>query len=127
MGFLVTGWVWVKGVVVGAYEWLRDNPLALAAMVGAVFGAWFMWKRSSNKIASLEDAVAVSATKVTIAKKMARAEALEARADDTAEEVQELKRAVAASERRVVEIHEGERLEGMSDEQIAQLFTEAGL
>lgn len=127
MGVLLSIGGWLKRVVVWSFEWLRDNPLALMTMVGAVVGAWFMWKRSSNKIASLEDAVQVQAVKVTIAKKVAKAEYLEASADDRAAEVVVLKREIAASQKRVVEIHEGEPLEGKSDAEIAALFTDVGL
>lgn len=119
--------VWTKRVVTGVAKWLWDNPLALASMVGAVLGGFLMWKRSTNKIASLEDAVQVQAIKVSIAKKTARADLLEEQADDAAEEVEVLKRAVVASKKRVVELHEGESLEGKDDEQIAELFSQAGL
>ena len=108
-------------------RWLRDNPVALAAMVGSVLGAWFMWKRSSNKIASLEDAVQVQAARVKIAKHTAKAEVLEASAEDTEEEVQVLKAEIAKSKKRVAEIHEGESMEGKTDDEIAALFSDAGL
>lgn len=123
MVFLLKVWGWIKA----AGRWLLDNPLAIAGMVGAVIGAWFMWKRSSNKIASLEDAVAVKATMVKVAKAEGRASALDDQADEVAEEREELKRSIAESKRRVAEIHEGKRLEGMSDDDVAELFTQAGL
>lgn len=116
-------WGWIKA----AGRWLADNPIAIAGMVGAVVGAWFMWKRSTNKIASLEDAVAVAATKAKVAKAEGRASALEDQADEVGEEREELKRSIAESKRRVAEIHEGKSLEGKSDEEIAQLFTMADL
>ncbi len=118
---------WLKHAVAGAIEWLWDNPIALASMVGAVAGAWFMWKRSTNKIASLEDAVQVQAARISIVKKTVEAEALEARAEDTSQEVQELKREIVASQKRVVEIHNAEAVEGKTDEEIANLFSAAGL
>ena len=86
-----------------------------------------MWKRSSNKIASLEDAVAVKATMVKVAKAEGKAEALEAQADEVSEEREELKREIAASKKRVVEIHEGKPIEGMSDDEIAKMFSSSGL
>lgn len=121
--FIFSIWKRIKA----GFRWLRDNPVALAAMVGSVLGAWFMWKRSTNKIASLEDAVQVQAAKVAIAKHTARAEVLEASAEDTEIEVKVLKTEIAKSKKRVAEIHEGESMEGKSDDEIAALFTDAGL
>lgn len=120
-------WLTLKRIVVGAWAWLRDNPMAVVGMLGAVLGAWFMWKRTTNQIASLEDAVQVQAAKVSVAKKIAKAEVLEARADDTEAEVKELKRDIVASKKRAIEIHKGTTVEGKTDEQIAIMFSAAGL
>jgi hypothetical protein len=121
----VLRWIWTA--LKRAWGWLLDNPVALAALAGGIVGAWFMWKRSTNKIASLEDAVAIGATKRKIAKHEARAEVLERAADAKEPEVVELKKNIAESKRRVLEINEGKRLERLTDDEVAKLFSESGL
>ncbi len=121
----VLNWIW--SALKKAGRWLLDNPIAIAGAVGAAVGAWFMWKSNQNKIASLEDAAAVAALKRKIAADEAKAEILEKKADAAEPEVTALKNEIAASKRRVVEIHEGEKLENKSDEEIADIFSRSRL
>lgn len=109
------------------WQWIKDNPWALITALVGVFGAVWLVKSKSNKIASLKDAVAVQATKSQIAADEARAKALKESADSHDDEVAELDARIKASKRRVVEIHEGEIREGATDDEIADLFSDSGL
>lgn len=110
-----------------AAKWLWENPIALGLMIGGVIGAWFVWKSKKNQIASLEDAVAVEATRRKIAKSEARAELLEKSAAAREPEVQALKEEIATSKRRVLELRMGSDLSELSDAEVARIFTESGL
>lgn len=127
MNSVVAFFRWVWGRVVALGRWLKENPLALASMLGAVVGAFFMWKSNKNKIASLEEAVEVQAHKRKIAVKTTEAKMLEERADSREPEVKELKKEIAKSKRRVVELSEAKDLGEKSDEEVADLFTNSGL
>jgi len=108
-------------------KWLKENPWAIIVALAGVFSAYLVYKRKDNKISSLEDAVAVQSTKRKIAAVEAKAEVLKQQADAKAPEVAELDRKIADSKRRVVEIHEGQRLEGMDDDEVARMFSDARL
>ena len=86
-----------------------------------------MWKSARNAVGSLDDAVQVRAAARQIAAKEARAAALDEQADGKSEQVKALRREVAASKRRVMEIHDAEPLDDKSDDEVADLFTRAGL
>lgn len=119
-----TLWGWIKRLG----RWIRDNPIALAGVIGAAIGGFLMWKRYKGKVATLEDAVAIQATKRKIAKHETRAKMLEASADAREPEATALKKQIAESKRRVVEIQHGPAATAsMNDEQIAKLFTDSGL
>ena len=111
----------------GIWNWLKENPLALAGMVGAVVGAWFMWKSTKNRVKTLEEAVEVQANKRKIAAKEAEARALEEKADAAEPRVKALKTEIAASKRRVIELANEPSVEGMDDEEVAELFSRSGL
>jgi hypothetical protein len=108
-------------------NWLRDNPWAIIVALASIFSAYLIYKRKDNKISSLEDAVVVQSTKRKIAAVEAKAEVLKQQADAKAPEVAELDRKVAESKRRVVEIHEGRRLEELNDDEVARMFSDARL
>jgi hypothetical protein len=109
------------------WAWVLENPWALLVAIAGVFGAFLIYKRKDNKIANLEDAVVVQATKRKIAAVEAKAEVLKKQADEQAPKVQELDKLVAESKRRVMEIHEERKLEDMSDEEVARLFSSTRL
>lgn len=109
------------------WSWLKENPLALAAMLGAVLGAWFMWKSTKNKVKSLEEAVEVQANKRKIAAKEAEARFLEEKADAAEPRVEILKTEIAASKRRVIELANEPSVEDMDDDEVAELFSNSGL
>ena len=118
-------WIWAALKRAGA--WLRDNPIALAASIGSIVGAYFMWKSRKNKIDSLEDALAVQATKTKIAKAEAKAEQLEASAAAREPEIVALEREIIESKKRVLEIHEKSSLKDKTDSEIADMFSKSGL
>jgi hypothetical protein len=109
-------------------HWLRDNPWAIIVSLVGVFGAYLLFKSKSNKIASLKDAVAVQAIKGQIAADEREVKLLVDGAEDREVEVQVIDEKIAASQRRIVEIHEGgQNLEEKSDDEIAALFSDSGL
>jgi hypothetical protein len=77
-------------------------------------------------VSSFDDAVYVRATTREIARKEADARVLEARADVKAEQVAALRREIAASKKRVMEIHNAQPLDDKSNDDIARMFTAAG-
>jgi len=116
-------WGWARAV----WKWLLDNPIALAASIGGVVGAYLMWKSQTNKIARLEDAAEVQAHRARIAAAETRAEMLVGQAEVMEPEVNRLKAEIAKSKRRVVELHDGVDITEMSDEDIARRFADSGL
>ena len=110
-----------------AWKWLKDNPWAIIVALLSVFSAYFLLKRKDNQIADLKDAVAVENTRKVIAANEAKAEVIKANADAKDEDIKKLDKEIAASKRRVMEIHKGESLEGKSDADIAALFSDSGL
>jgi hypothetical protein len=117
--------VWLKIKAAGA--WLWSHPAAIAAFVGSLLGAYFMWKSDKNKIASFQDALTVQKAKTDIARKTAQAEDLEAKAGAIDPKVAELKAQIADSKRAVVTITDGPKTKDMSDEEVADLFGRSGL
>lgn len=108
------------------WAWIKKYPWALIVAFVGIAGATFLLLSRSNNVASLDDAVQVRAAVREIARKEARAKALEQEADVDGAEVLRLKREVVASKKRVMEIHNAESLDDKSDIDIARLFTDAG-
>ena len=108
------------------WQWIKDHPWAILVALGSVLGALLLWKSAGNAVGSLDDAVQVRAAAREIAAKEARAATLEGQADAKAEDVEALRREVAASKRRVMEIHNAEPLDDKSDADVADLFSAAG-
>lgn len=121
---------WLKKVgqaLKRAWQWLLDNPVALAGLIGTAVGAFFMWKSQQNKIKTLADAVEVQAQRKRIVAAEARAKVLEEQADAREPEVTELRQEIQESQKRVVELHDGVDVTEMSDEEIARRFADSGL
>ena len=114
-------------VLRAVWKWLKENPWAIIVALLSVGSAYLLLKRKDNKIADLKDAVAVENTRKVIAANEAKAEVIKANADAKDEDIKKLDREIAASKRRVMEIHEGESLEVLNDAQVAALFSSAGL
>lgn len=110
-----------------AWKWVLENPWAIVVSIIGVFLAVKIVKSKNNKIASLQDAVAVQATLKQIAADEAKAEMIMKRAEERNQEVIDLEKKISASKRRVVEIHEGKPLSGKTDDEIANLFSSSGL
>jgi hypothetical protein len=104
------------------WTWIKENPWAILSAIVSVFSAYLVYKAKDNKINSLTDAVAVQSTLKNIAADEAKAAVLKASADAKEDDVKALDKRIADSKRRVMEIHEGTRLEAMSDEDVARLF-----
>ena len=126
MTALAAAWNWTKGAAHSIAEWFQKNPGALFALLGAAVGAFFVYRSSKNRIAALEDALEVEANRRKVAKLEAQAETLEKQAEAKEPEVKRLKAEIATSKRKVAEIEAGEKLEGLTDEEIAERFTNAG-
>ena len=107
-------------------NWLKEHPWAIVVALASILGALLLWKSTGNAVGSLDDAIQVRAAAREIAAKEARAATLEEQADAKGENVTALRREVAASKRRVMEIHNAEPLDDKNDDEVAALFTDAG-
>lgn len=117
-------WLWAKLKAFGA--WLVDHPVALAGALGAALGAFLVYRSNKNRVRTLEDALEVEAARRRIAGNEAKTKVLLESADAKGAEVVQLKREIADSKRRAVEIEAGESTKGKSDDEIAAMFTKAG-
>lgn len=114
---------WIRKALV----WLWSHPAALVGAIGAFIGAFLMWRSDRNKVATLKDALTVQKAKNDIAKAEAQAELLEGQAGAAEPRVQELKKQIAESQRKVVVIAEGPHTKDLSDEEVADLFSRTGI
>ncbi|MGW8177449.1 MAG: hypothetical protein ACWGQW_01415 [bacterium] len=113
-------------VLKAIWAWIKKYPWAVIVAVAGVLGAIALLLSRSNQVSSLDDAVQVRAAAREIARKEARAQALEEQGDAKLSEVIALRQEINASKKRVMEIHNAESLDGKSDDDIARLFTAAG-
>jgi hypothetical protein len=113
--------------IVAAAKWLSSKPIVLAGLIGTFVGAFLMVRSKKNQIGQLSEALEVQRIKAAVARDEAKAEALTERADEHAEEREVLRAQIAASKRRAAELAHAKSLEGKSDEEIAKLFSDAGL
>lgn len=112
--------------VKAAWAWLKANPRAALAFVAALFSAWLLWKFRRGRMASLADAITVKNEATAIAEKQGRATQMFIQGDAESEEAKKLEAEIVASKRRVVEIYNGESMEGKTDAEVARAFTAAG-
>lgn len=118
----------VWGIIKNIGKWLRNNPWAIITALGGVFSAYLIVKSKNNSISTLQDAVAVQATLKQISVDKTKAEVLKQQADTKDPEIKELEAKIAASKRRVVEIHAGKPLsKEASDDEVARMFSDSGL
>jgi|SRR5690606_1683609 len=115
-------WNWLKGAAV----WLWERPVALAATIGSILGAFFMWRSKRNQVASLKDALEAKKFEKEIARHEATVELLKKQAGALDPRIEQLKKEINSSKKRVVEIREGRRLDDATDEEIAKLFSDSG-
>jgi hypothetical protein len=115
------------GAIVAAAKWLWSHPVALAGAVGTFVGAVLMVRSKKNQIGTLKDALEVQRIRADVARKEGQADALTARADVNAKEVDALRGEIAASKRRAAELAHATDLKGKTDAEIAKLFSDAGL
>lgn len=109
-----------------AYDWCAKHPKAVIAFVSLALGAYLMWRFNRGKMTSIGDAVEVRRATKEIAIKQGRATELYMQGQAAGEESKKLEAEIAESKRRVVEIHQGEPMEGKTDDEIARAFTAAG-
>jgi hypothetical protein len=123
LAWLARAW----GAIVAAAKWLWAHPVALAGAVGTLVGAVLMVRSKKNQIGRLSDALEVQRIKTQVAHDEAKAEVLTERADEHAEEVAALRVQITDSKRRAAELAHAKPLEGKTDDEIAKLFSDAGL
>lgn len=107
-------------------KWLWAHPVALAGAIGALVGAVLMVRSKKNQVATLKDALEVQRIQAAVAHDEAQAELLTEQAGVHAEEVKALQSQIVASKRRAAELAHGTDLAGKSDDEIVQLFNDAG-
>jgi hypothetical protein len=87
-----------------------------------------MVRSKRNQISTLQDALEVQRIKASVARDEAQAELLTEQANVHASEVAVLRQQITQSKRRAVELASARPLDsGASDEEIAKLFSNAGL
>jgi len=114
------------GGLVDFAKWLWSHPVALAGAVGAIVGAALMVRSKKNQVATLKDALEVQRIQATVVRDEAQAELLTEQAGVHAQEVKALQAKIVASKRRAAELAHGTDLAGKSDDEIVQLFNDAG-
>jgi hypothetical protein len=108
--------------------WLWSHPAALAGAIGALAGAVLMVRSKTNQVSTLKGALEVQKIKASVARDEAQAEILTAQANVHGDEVKQLQLQITESKRRAVELASAKPLpDGASDEEIAKLFSDAGL
>ncbi len=106
---------------------VAENWKAALAGLAVLVGSILLLISRRNNIKSLEAAKEARATARTIAAKEAEARVLVTQADSRQEDIDAIKEDIAASKRRVLEINNGAPLpEEMSDDDVADLFTNSG-
>jgi len=108
------------------WKWIKENPWALIVAIVSTLGALFLWKASSNNIESLDDAIQVKAALREISRKEGKAEVLEEWGNLKKKELNLVKHDITLSKKRVIEIHNAENLDGLSDIEIANVFSDSG-
>ena len=122
----IAAWEWTKGTASSVVAWFRDNPGALFALLGAAVGAFLVYRSNKNRIAELEDALEVEANRRKVSKLEATASTLEKSAEAKEPEIKKLKGSIAKSKRKVAEIEAGGPLDELTDDEIAERFSNAG-
>lgn len=115
-------WIWLKRAI----AWISKHPVAIVSAIASGVGAYFIWRSSRNRIRSLEEAVEVQGAKAKIAKKESEARYLAKSGADHSVAAASINAEISRSKRRVVELNEGEPLEGKTDDEIARMFDKAG-
>lgn len=116
----------VWSAIVSCANWLWSHPVALAGAAGTLIGAVLMMRSKKNQVATLKDALEVQRIQATVARDEAQAELLTEQAGTHAQEVKALQAKIVASKRRAAELAHGTDLAGKSDDEIVQLFNDAG-
>lgn len=125
--WLLGAWQSIVTAIKAVAKWLWAHPAAIAAAIGTLVGAVFMVRSKKNQIGHLSDALEVQKIKNLVVRDEAKVEMLSARADEHAEEVAQLHNQIVASKRRAAELAHATSLEGKSDDEVAKLFSDAGL
>ena len=108
------------------WAWVKKYPWAIVVAAASALTALALLLSRRNQVASLDDAVQIRAAVREVARKEGAARALEARADAKAEDVTALRRDIAASKKRIMEIYNAQPLDDKSDDVVARMFTAAG-
>jgi hypothetical protein len=108
-----------------AWAWLRRNAVLLLGGVALLLGAYLLWRRSRDEIASLTDALKVERTRREIAVLQEQRRAL-VEQDEAAEEQVEAIDALLAENRRAA-VEAAKRVEGLTDDEVEQEFARLGL
>lgn len=106
------------------WAWIKKWWGAVVAALAAIFGGLLLWRRHKRKLGAVKDELAVAeATKEISRLKGVREEvARQVHRDDVA--IKAIDDEIKHQKRKVVEAHEVD--EGMSDEEVAQAFDDAG-
>ncbi len=93
-------WAWLKRW--GA--WLAGG---LVAVLGALIGAGWLWRRHKAQLGAARDEAAIAEARREMDTLRARREILAERLGEQDESIAQLDTAITASKRRIVELHEG--------------------
>jgi hypothetical protein len=115
------------GAIVAAAKWLWAHPAALAAAAGTLLGALVVLRSKRNQVENLKDAIEVQRIRTSVARDEAKVEVLTQNADEHAGKVAELQIQIADSKRRAAELAHATSLEGRTDDEVAKMFSDAGL
>ena len=97
---------------------------ALAALLLALLGVGWLWRKKQAEVGALKDELAVAEATKEIATLRARREEVAARVGEKDVEIKAIDAELAENQRKIVEAHEGG--EGLSADEIAAEFSRLG-
>ncbi len=107
-----------------AWSWLRRNVVLLLGGVALLLGAYLLWRRHKDEVASLKDALKVERTRREISVLQEQRRALVER--DEATEVQVEAVDALLSENRRTAVESVKRVRGLTDDEVEREFERLG-
>lgn len=106
------------------WSWLKKFGLAIAAVLLAIIGFGWLWRRQQSQLGALRDRLAVERAQHEIRELSVVRERILASADAKKEQIESIDADIARNRRAIVEAHENGK--GLSDEEVEDAFARLG-